>query len=200
MRFDDNYSLWKDSAVTFYKNIKYRPLSEKRRMTLSIGGEARMEYADFHNEDWGRKRLGHNNFLLLRYGIYADIHLGNRFRFFMHWRSALETGRKDGPRSIDEDKLNIQNLFADVVILNKIKRSLMLRIGRQELNYGSGRLISVRDGPNLRLYFTGLKLLYSSSHFNADAFVMVSDIVSTGILDNKLKKIQDFGEFIPPMF
>ena len=33
------------------------------------------------------------------------------------------------------------------------------RVGRQELEYGSGRLIDVREGPNVRLSFDGFKVL-----------------------------------------
>ena len=33
----------------------------------------------------------------------------------------------------------------------------MLRVGRQELNYGSGRLVSVREGSNVRQSFDGVR-------------------------------------------
>jgi len=38
------------------------------------------------------------------------------------------------------------------------KDFIKLRIGRQELNYGSGRLVSVREGPNVRQSFDGFKI------------------------------------------
>src|SRR5690606_35999288 len=62
------------------------------------------------------------------------------------------------------------------------------RIGRQEIRYGSGRLIDVRDGPNLRLSFDGAKIFYSSSQLQIDGFVMSDIIVNTGIMDNKATK------------
>jgi len=37
-------------------------------------------------------------------------------------------------------------------------RHAWLQLGRQEASYGSSRLLSVRDGPNIRLAFDGLRL------------------------------------------
>jgi len=184
MRFDEDYSYLIDSSRTFYNRIKYCPLSGDKRVYLSVGGEMRFEYAAFDNEDWGLHDIGHDNFFLQRYDLHADLHISKRLRFFGQLRSALENGRKVGPRPIDEDKLNIQNLFVDFTALQDSGHTLILRAGRQELDYGSGRLISVREGPNLRLYFTGFKVKYNAQNFWADAFVMMADNVRPGIFDN----------------
>lgn len=45
-------------------------------------------------------------------------------------------------------------------------------------------MISVRDGPNLRLYFTGTKLMYVHKNLSVDAFAMEADSLYTGVLDN----------------
>jgi len=45
-------------------------------------------------------------------------------------------------------------------------------------------LISVREGPNLRLYFTGAKWMYASKNLTVDAFAMEADSVHTGVFDN----------------
>lgn len=181
MRFDETYAY--DSTGSFYGRLKHLPLT--KGMYVSVGGSARVEYVDFHNEDWGRLGIGHNAFLLQRYDVHADVHLGRRLRMFAQLRSAWEGGRKNGPRPIDEDHLNLQNLFVDVTALENDQRSLVLRAGKQELDYGSGRLISVREGPNLRLYFTGAKVMYRTSRLRWDAFAMMADTVKTGVFDNK---------------
>lgn len=188
MRFDEDYSYLRDSIRNGYERLKYLPLSANGNSYISFGGEARLEYADFHNEDWGRLGIGHNNFLLQRYDVHADLHFSPRIRVFAQIRSGWESGRKNGPRPIDEDKLNMQNLFVDVVAWRKKERSLTARLGRQELDYGSGRLVSVREGPNLRLYFTGAKIMYASRRLFIDAFLMMADTVNTGAFDNKPTK------------
>lgn len=188
LRYDENYESLKDSTRNFYEKLKFIPLNEEQDFYLSLGGEARYEYVDFDNEDWGRLNIGHNNFLLQRYDLHADIHLGKTFRVFAQLRSALQEGRINGPRGIDEDQLNVQNLFLDVNVYQKEDKKITFRAGRQELDYGSGRLISVREGPNARLYFTGGKVMYSSARLFIDAFAMMEDEIFTGVFDNKMKK------------
>lgn len=188
LRYDENYEFLKDSNKNFYERLKFIPLNQGKDIYMSLGGEARYEYVDFNNEDWGRFNIGHNNFLLQRYDIHADVHLGRRVRFFAQLRSALEDGRVNGARGIDEDQLNVQNLFLDVNVWQQKDKKITMRAGRQELDYGSGRLISVREGPNARLYFTGGKLMYTSSRIYVDAFAMMADTVYTGVFDNKMSK------------
>ena len=188
LRFEEDYSNLADSTRHGYQKLKYNPLTTDGQVWLSMGGEARLEYVDFNNEDWGRQSLEHNNFLLQRYSLHADIHFGERFRLFTQLRSALQHGRKNGSRQIDEDQLNVQNLFIDATIFKQKDKSILFRLGRQELDYGSGRLISVGEGPNARRYFTGAKAVYNSKNFNVEAFAMMADTIRPGIFDNKPSK------------
>lgn len=188
LRYDENYEYLKDSADNFYHKIKFLPLNDKENIYLSFGGEARYEYVDFNNEDWGRLNIGRNNFFLQRYDVHADLHLGKNIRIFSQIRSALQNGRKNGSRGIDEDQLSIQNLFIDANLINREDHKFTARLGRQELDYGSGRLISVREGPNVRLSFTGAKLMYSGKNISVDAFAMMADSINTGVFDNTMSK------------
>ncbi|HEX8016661.1 MAG TPA: alginate export family protein [Flavobacterium sp.] len=188
LRYDENYGSLRDSTRNFYENLKFVPLNSENNFYLSFGGEARYEYVDFNNEDWGRLNIGRNNFLLQRYDLHADLYLGKTFKVFVQLRSALQDGRINGSRGIDEDQLNVQNLFLDVNLYQKEDKKVTVRAGRQELDYGSGRLISVREGPNARLYFTGGKIMYSSARFSVDGFAMMEDEINTGVFDNKISK------------
>lgn len=186
LRFDEDHSGLKDSARTFYNRLKYLPLSQSGCTYLSFGGEARLETDRSQNEDWGSRNFGTQPFLLQRYHLHADLHLGERVRVFGQLRSALENGRKTGPRPIDEDHLNVQNLFLDVIPYWTNGEKITVRLGRQELQYGSGRLIDVQEGPNLRLYFDGAKIAYVSARLKIDGFVMGNGGVRTGVFDNPL--------------
>lgn len=188
LRYEENYEFLKDSSRNFYQNIKFLPISENKEIYASFGGEARYEFMDFNNEDWGRQNIGHNTFLLQRYNFHTDIHFGKNFRIFAQLRSALEDGRKNGPRGIDEDQLNIQNLFLDINLWKNSENRLTFRAGRQELDYGSGRLISVQEIPNVRIYFNGGKIMYASKNISIDGFALTEDEVENGIFDNKISK------------
>ena len=196
LRYDEDYSYLKDSACSAYQRFKYLPVRSENNFYMSFGGETRAEYIDFNNEDWGRLNIGHNAFLLQRYNLHSDVHLGSRVRIFAQLRSALQDGRKNGPRGIDEDRLNVQNLFADITAWQKQQKKILFRLGRQEMDYGSGRLISVREGPNARLYFTGTKAMYTSARISVDAFVMMADTTYPGAFDNKpTKQINLWGTY-----
>jgi hypothetical protein len=188
LRFDEDHTALKDSARTFYNRLKYLPLSESGKTYVSFGGELRAELDRANHEDWGTRNIGRNIFLLQRYQLHADLHLSNRIRIFGQLRSGLESGRKNGPRPIDEDQLNVQNLFIDLISYKGTEGKMTIRLGRQELQYGSGRLLDVREGPNLRLYFDGAKVAYASPKWSVDAFVMAAGRVKTGVFDNPISR------------
>lgn len=188
LRYDEDYSGYKDSARTFYHRLKYLALSKSACTYLSFGGEARLEADRAQNEDWGGRDVGTQVFLLQRYQLHADLHLGKRVRIFGQLRSGLENGRKTGPRLIDEDQLNVQNFFVDLIPYEGQGEKITVRLGRQELQYGSGRLIDVQEGPNLRLYFDGAKVAYSSARLKVDGFVMTNGGINTGVFDNPVSR------------
>jgi hypothetical protein len=186
MRYDEQYANRRqDSLPPFYQRLKFKALSPDSQVYLSVGGEIRLEYADFTQEDWRRFGIGRNRFLLQRYALHTDWHLGKRVRLFAQLRSALENGRKNGPRPIDEDQLNVQNLFAEVNLLQNQAGRFTLRVGRQEIDYGSGRLLSVQEVPNVRLYFTGVKGMYVHPKTVVDGFLLMADSLNVGVFDNK---------------
>ena len=184
MRYDENYKYLSDSVKNFYNGLKFIPLSSDNNTYLSFGGEIRYEYAGKIDEDWISGE-GYNQTFLQRYVLYADLHIGNRFRVFSQLNSALQNGNKYEPAPVDVDQLDVQNLFLEYKAFENKFNSLIIRLGRQELDYGSGRLISVREGTNARTYFTGAKIRYSSHRLSVDGFVMMEDQVNPGVFDNK---------------
>ncbi|MFD2286947.1 hypothetical protein GJU39_09360 [Pedobacter petrophilus] len=184
MRYDEDYSNLKDSGRNFYNKLKFLPLSANRKVYFTFGGEARAEFGGKINEDW-IKDQGFNDSFLQRYSLYSDLNIGQRLRLFVQVNSALENGSKYGPAPVDEDQLAVQNLFAEYRILLNADNKLAVRLGRQEINYGSGRLISVREGTTVRQYFTGAKLMYATPRFALDAFVLAADEVNFGVFDNR---------------
>jgi hypothetical protein len=91
---------------------------------------------------------------------------------FGQLQSSLEDWREGGPRGTDEDRLDVHQLFADVRLPIEPGRNdeLTLRVGRQEMLYGSQRLISVRESPNIRRAFDAVRLLTRLGDWHVDAF------------------------------
>jgi hypothetical protein len=115
--------------------------------------------------------------------LYFDVHFGKHVRTFFELKSGLNSYRISGPRPIDEKKLDFQAGFLELGTSTEDK-SIELRVGRQELEYGSGRLIDVREGPNVRLSFDGFMVKSKINSWQIDGFAMRPDLDNFGFFDN----------------
>ncbi len=104
---------------------------------LTIGGEARDVWEQIGNDNWGQQPYM-NGYLNQRYMLSFDAHYGKHVRSFIELKSGLNSYRIGGPRPIDEKKLDFQAGFLELDT-SKGANSVALRVGRQELEYGSGR-------------------------------------------------------------
>lgn len=168
LRYDDDVTYLKDSSRNWYEKIKYIPLDRNENYFASFGGEARLQYTNTVNDKWGDESDEGDGYLLSRYLLHADVHLGV-FRTFFELQSSLANSKVD-PSPVDENQLDIHQAFLDIDFIRKEKQQLTLRTGRQEMMYGSQRLIAVREGPNSRLAFDAVKLFYKNNNWQTDAF------------------------------
>jgi hypothetical protein len=76
-----------------------------------------------------------------------------------NWQARLqlgvhaENGKAGGPGRTDRSALDVQQAY-----WRWQRGGFHLQLGRQEAGYGSSRLLSVRDGPNIRLAFDGARV------------------------------------------
>ncbi len=187
LRYDEDYSgLKTDTSPGWYNRMKYLPLSRSGNTWLSFGGEARFQYFRFENEDWGEAPEDKNGYILTRYLGHADFHAGKHFRAFVQLQSALAGGKAQPPSPVDENQLDLHQAFFDAILPLKHDQSLTLRIGRQEMMYGSQRLVSVREAPNNRQSFDAAKLMYAHKRLKADVFYAYYVTAQEQIFDDKL--------------
>jgi len=176
LRYEEDYSYLKDpgASTDFWDPIKYIPLGGHDDWYLSIGGSLRERYEFYHNQDAGAVPADarYNGYLLERYLLHGDLHVGPNFRVFAQFGTGLEDGRIGGPRpDVDRNAFDVHQAFADFVLpLGTEKDTLTARLGRQELEYGSGRLIDLRDGTNLRLAFDAARLLLHTGDWQLDGW------------------------------
>jgi hypothetical protein len=185
LREDDDWSFLADPAQRqeFWDPIKYIRLRVGRNdWFLSIGGEAREVWEQIGNDNWGQQPFM-NGYFNQRYMLSFDVHYGKHVRTFLELKSGLNSFRIGGPRPIDEKKLDFQVGFIELGT-SKGENSFRLRIGRQELEYGSGRLIDVREGPNVRLSFDGFMVKCKIDSWQLDGFVVRPDLDNPGFFDN----------------
>jgi hypothetical protein len=72
----------------------------------------------------------------------------------------------------------------DVKAIKSRETSLTLRLGRQEFEFGRGRLVDVREGPNVRLAFDGFDAIVKTGAWHVDAFVARPVINRIGVFDD----------------
>jgi hypothetical protein len=183
LRENEDWSFLKDPALRqdFLDRIKYIPL-RKEGWYVTVGGEVREVVERVGNDNWGKQPYT-NAFLLQRYMVHSDWHLGKYYRVFVQVKSGLEDFRRGGPRPIDEKKLDFEAAYLELGSPEG-KNWIVLRLGRQELNYGSGRLVSVREGPNVRQSFDGFKIRAKAGAWNVDAFAVRPDQDKAGYFNN----------------
>src|SRR5262249_4278106 len=177
LREEDDLSFLADPAQRqdSWDPIKFIPLRQERHdWFLSMGGEARYIWEQIGNDNWGQQPFM-NSYFNQRYMFYFDVHYGKHVRSFVELKSGLNSYRIGGPRPIDEKKLDFQAAFLEVGTGGD-RNWIKFRAGRHEMEYGFGRLIDVREGPNVRLSFDGFKVKTNIGSWQIDGFAMRPDL------------------------
>src|SRR6266702_7623602 len=185
LREDEDWSFLRDPRLRQdpWDPIKYiRLRTNADDWYLTIGGEAREVWEQIGNDNWGQQPYM-NGYLNERYMLSFDLHYGSHVRTFFELKSGLNSFRSGGPRPIDEKKLDFQAAFLELGT-GEGPNWIRLRAGRQEMEYGSGRLIDVREGPNVRLSFDGFKVMARINTWRIDGFAMRPDLDNHGFFDN----------------
>jgi hypothetical protein len=149
---------------------------------LSLGGEVRLQGEYTRHPDFGFD-FAEDEALLSRVLAHADLHLSDAVRFFVQLGSHLTEGRAGGDSPTDEDGLDLTQGFVDLTSTVG-GAGATLRIGRQELAFGSGRLISVRESPNIRRTFNGARSFVRAGSLNIDALLVRPTSIKRGVFDD----------------
>ena len=137
---------------------------------LDLGGQYRARYQGEQN----MRGLGltgrDDNFLLHRTRLFANAKYGDWLRVYAEYIDAESNYENFSSRPIEVNRSDMLNLFADARVLDGCCGDLWFRIGRQELLYGSERLISPLDWANTRRTFEGFKFYWQGADWNVDFF------------------------------
>ena len=186
LRFDEDWNALCNPSVRtdFLDPLKCIPIKRHDSSSyLSIGGEFRGVYEDVLNDNWSKSPDPVNSFWLERFQLFADTHFNSHARLFLQLESGLEEGRPAGPRPIDKKDLDFLNAFVEFSTGGSDHKT-QLRVGRQELQFGSGRLVAVREGPNVRQGFYGARLTQHANQWTIDAFAARPAVDNPGFFDN----------------
>jgi hypothetical protein len=167
-RYDEDYRyLAVDGAPTdFYDRFKYIRLPGEA--WLSLGGEVRERYDVI---DAARYGIGaaRDAYLLQRLMLHADLHVNEGLRVFVQFGQEDAYGKVRPLAPSDANHVDLQNAFVDLKPFGSWP--LTVRLGRQELMLNpTQRFVSVREGPNLRQSFDGVRATWSDPAGRIDVF------------------------------
>lgn len=177
LRAEEDYTFLNNQKLrsTFWKKLKYIPLGSNS--FVSIGGNVRSEVQYRINENWVKQR---NLALFQRFMFHTDFRLHPNFRIFNQFKSGYTIGR-DAPFFLDNDDIDFHQLFFEFG-----KKNYQFRIGRQELALGAKRLISIREGTNIRQSFDGFRWTFMPNLWNIDILGLAYNPQRIHAFDNRI--------------
>lgn len=191
LRYDEDWRALCDPTkrTDWLDQVKCMPLALDT--TLTFGGDLRARGEVFANPGFGLKRDS-DQVLLFRSLLHGDLRMGDHVRVFTQFGFADQVGRAEGPSPTDVDRGDLMQGFIDVSGA-AASGDLTLRGGRQEMSFGSSRLISVRDSPNIRRAFDGVRGFWKSEGYRADAFYVSPVDPRPGSFDDRTNGSEALG-------
>lgn len=156
---------------------------------VSNGGEYRLRYM---NEVDSRLTARNNEYMLYRYILYGDFWYRDQFRLFVEFLRADSCGEELTPLVIDVDSGGFVDLFIDWKLFEWGGKNAYVRIGRQELLYGSERLISPLEWVNTLRTFQGVRVWRQGHHWDIDMF-WVRPVIPDPVRFNSVDRDQSFA-------
>src|SRR5687768_3920495 len=177
LRFDEDWGQVCDEVRPKCWRIHEAP-------TLTLGAEARIRAQHYGPDNFGIGR-GSDSHVLFRGLAHGDLRVGKHVQAFVQFGVYDEAGRAGGPVSTDQSSPDLQQGF-----LAWSGDMFSLRVGRQEMTLGTSRLVSVREGPNIRLAFDGIRTSWGHGPHRIDGFAFRPVLNKPGAFDDSVTKSQ----------
>ena len=186
MTYDESvqYLTNSDCRTSLLAPIQYIPLGQNESNYLSFGLWIRERGEYVSNPNWSDQPSG-NAYLMQRYFLHTDLHLGERFRFFGELASSLVDGRRRGTATeFGRGKDVPPSRFCRSRSLEVRAERVDIRAGRQEVAFGSQLLVSTRDGRNIRRSLDGARLTWVKGDWAVDLLAARPTLENADHFDN----------------
>ncbi len=169
--YANDFSYINDPCYTqHYPGDALKQMSVPGGGKVDVGGELRVRYHSEENHRGFGLTGRDDSFWLTRLRLFANYRVNDWLRMYGEFIYADSAGEVFNNRTIEENRGDAQNLFFDAKLLDDGDNKVTARVGRQEMLYGSERLISPLDWANTRRTFDGYKLMYSGAKWDVDGF------------------------------
>lgn len=201
LRYNDDFNYLQSDSLTKkgLQKLKYIPIAEQ--INISLGGEIREQIQRYNNINFGdvppNYKTSNSWQLWHRLMVHANVDIGQRARVFVQLSSTYRFLNSNPlTPEIDQNELSLHQAF----IAYRFNKIWMARIGRQEMSYGSHRLITFREGPNTRLTFDAAILKYNNGKKRVDVFAISPVISQKGVFDDQSFKDVAIGVYANQKF
>jgi len=177
LRQNDQIEIPAKETKSFYENFKLIPLGNKT--TLSFGGSYRVQTETFINEQFSSEEDQNDLWFLNRIQLHSHLRVTNKLEVFAELNTSLITSKEELV-SVDKDELSFNQLF----VRYYFDDNWNVLLGRQNMRLGSGRLLDIREGPNVRLSFDMAQFEYAKDNTNIKGFYAVPVRPKEGVFDN----------------
>ena len=150
---------------------------------VALGGELRERTEYYLAFGFGLDGQGKELYLLHRLMLSALFFLGNSLEVFMEVGNHLQNGKVKPLLSTHVDKGDLQQGYMNLSVTGIAST---LRVGRQEVSFGTRRLISLREARNVRRSFDGFRLsLTGIENTTVDVVALRPVALKKGYFDDK---------------
>lgn len=167
-----------------YQKIKYIVIA--KNTTISFGGSWRFQTESYINQDFQSNVPQDYIWFFNRFLLHSHLKVKDKFEVFGELGSSIVSVKND-PSPVDKDQLYLNQLFATY----NISPNWNISAGRKNMRLGSGRLIDVREGPNVRRLFDFAETNIQNGKFKAELFFTVPVKSVPGLFDNEYLKFDE---------
>lgn len=186
----EDFSFLRDPAcrTDVFDGVKHLAFSEDGKRFVTLGGDLRLQLVNARYLSFGTEGGDNHDVTLERIHLHASMRFSPALRIFTELKSNDEQNREPAALAIDVNRLDLHQAFADF----GTGETSQLRIGRQELVYGSGRRIFPRNGPNVRGSLDAVRWMTHAANWRLDAFTFRPVEIDRGVFDDSKINTQAF--------
>jgi len=152
---------------------------------LKVSGEirSRAEYRSLLDYKTVASMDQSDDFALLRTRLNFDVDVNERMRALVQIQDSRKFG-EEATTTSDEAGVDLHQAYFEAVLNQSATAPLALRVGRQELRLGSGRLVAECPWSNVGRSLDGLRLTWKGDSWSADFFEMLVQEAGSGSTDD----------------
>jgi len=161
--------------------------------SFDVGGQLRERFESSHNPGFGLAAPADNDYLLHRADVFFDLEPGDELRARVELVGGFTSGWPGTPPPTQDDPLDLLQAYVEPS-MRVVNGRLAVRVGREELALGSSRLVSIRESPNIRRAFDGVRAIWTRGEGRSvTAFFVRPVFPQDGTFDDRSSSEQRFA-------